>query len=111
MTKYRIRNSSNTLGSTLTTEREVWYTSKYRCDYLQETIGYAACRYIKHCNIVRDSLIADAVRLGLNSGKAARPLTRLIRTKANDLELEGNYVTIHVTVSQGLITVKGVEIT
>ncbi len=110
MTKYRIRNSSNTLGSTLTTEREVWYTSKHFCDYQQDTIGYAACRYIKHCDTVRDSLIADAVRLGLNSGKAARPLIKLIRTKASDLELDGNYVAIHVTVSQGLITVKGVEI-
>ena len=95
----------------LTTESEVWYTSKYPCAYPQDTIGYAACRFIMHCSKARDSLIADAVRLRPGRGKASRPLIRLIRTKANDLELEGKYATIHVTVSQGMITVKGVEVT
>lgn len=71
---------------------------------------YAACRYIRRNTEFRDDLIWLAVKLGLSSGRASRPIHRRIETTATAMELEGGTAQIDLTVSQGTITVNSLKI-
>ncbi len=108
--QYKLRNSDDSLGCTLQTEKNFWFRSALTCDYEPETIAYAACWLIRHSLPVKNRLTGEAVRLGLSTGKDGRPVWREVKTTASRLSLPGVNASISVRISQGTVTVKGVKV-
>ena len=106
----QIRNSCGTLGCALQYDKNTWFAAGIPCDYQADTAAYAAFRFIRHCPQLRDRLIPEAVALGLRSGKAARPLRRRVRLPAERLSLPGKTAVVYLSVSQGLVSIRGVRI-
>lgn len=108
--QFKIRNTHNTLACLLTSESKVRFTSAVACAYEQDTVIYAACRYIRHCPQLRERLIYEAVRLGLDPRGGKKRFTHRIKAKAAALSLPGDYALITVCVMQGRIVLKSVRL-
>ena len=108
--EYRLRNSADTLGCRLCAEKGFRFCGEMPRDYEPETVAYAACRLIRHSVPVKDRLVREAVRRGLNTGKEGRPVRREVRTTADRLSLPGRNALISVLVTQGAVTVKEVRV-
>lgn len=107
---YKIKNTAQNLSCSIGYDRKTWFRSEVPCSYGTETAAYAACRMIRHLPPVRDRLIAEAVRLGLGSGRQARALQRRVHTRAAALSLPGGEAWIYLTVRQGAIRICGVRV-
>ncbi len=108
--EYRLRNSADTLGCRLRTEKDFRFSGEMPWDYEPETVAYAACRLIRHSVPVKDRLVREAVMRGLSTGKAGRPVRRQVKTTAGRLSLPGRNALISVLVTQGAVTVKEVRV-
>ena len=107
---YKIKNTDERLSCCIGYDRKTWFRSQVPCAYDTETAAYAACRMIRHLPPVRDRLIAEAVSLGLGSGRQATALQRRIHTRAAALSLPGGEAWIYLTVRQGAIQIRGVRV-
>lgn len=67
--KQTIRTSDNYYGCTLRAAKDFQFETQVHCNYEEETVRYAVCRYIRHCPKIRDRFIREAVKLGLSTGK------------------------------------------
>ncbi len=107
---YKISNTAGRLACSIGYDRKTWFRSQVPCAYDTETAAYAACRLIRHLPPVRDRLIAEAVGLGLGSGRRAGALQRKIHTRAAALSLPGGEAWIYLTLRQGAIRIRGVRV-
>ena len=103
---------TSTAGKTCRIEyqqRQGTYKSAVQTPYDSTAAAYAVVRYLRHCPDLRDKLIFEAVKLGLQSQKA-KPIRHTVITKAAFLQLPGTSARIDLTVSAGVITVRKVVI-
>ena len=107
--KCKLLNSKGNLCCTLQTEKSFRFSSAVPCGYEADTVAYAAVRLIRHCPAVRDRLTAEAVRMGLSTGKARRRCFR-VRADARKMELPGVTAVIRVGVAPGTVTVRSVKL-
>lgn len=75
-----------------------------------ETAAYAVFRYLRHCPVLRDTLVWNAVRLGLRTGRAGKVLRRRVSTKASALRMPGGEALIALEIGQGTITIKSLRL-
>ena len=108
--RFAVRTPDGSLGCTLRAERGFVFVTETPCSYGEDTAAYAACRFIRHCPELRDRLVREAVRLGLTTGKGAGKRTRRVRTTAKSLELPGRRALLTLSVQQGEIVVRRLEI-
>ncbi|MBR5094542.1 MAG: hypothetical protein IK095_05560 [Oscillospiraceae bacterium] len=108
--RYTMKTRDNSLRCSISYDRKTWADSQVPTHYDDETIAYAACRYLRHASKARDRLVREAVRLGLNSGKKAKPYHHRVHTTATALALPGRDVWIHLRVCPGEIKICGVRI-
>ena len=103
--KQTIRTSDNYYGCTLRAAKDFQFETQVHCNYEEETVRYAVCRYIRHCPKIRDRFIREAVKLGLSTGKI-KHRRHQIHVNVRNMELPGREAILTIEVGQGELIVK-----
>jgi hypothetical protein len=104
------RTASSTCTCQLTAAAQLRITSRVPCDLAPESIGYAACRFIRSSSALRHSLTWQSYQLRLAKGGDRRTKYSRIVAPAFLMELPGNWAQVRLAISPAGVNVVEVRL-
>lgn len=104
------RTASHSVTCQIEAAKELRLRTQTPCALLPESVGYAACRFLRSSSALRHSLAEESYRLRLAKGRARRTLRRSIVAPAALMELPGSWAQVSLTVTPIGVTVTGVRL-
>lgn len=105
---------SKTAASTCTCQlqaaKELHFSSCVDCLLAVESVGYAACRFIRRSPALRHTLTQESYRLRLAKGRERRKQYHSFVAPAALMELPGAWVSVRLTVDPEGVTVEGMSL-
>lgn len=104
------RTASHSVTCQIEATKELRFRTQTQCALLPESVGYAACRFLRSSPTLSHSLAEESYRLRLAKGQKRRTLRHSIVAPAALMELPGSWAQVSLTVSPIGVTVTGVRL-